>query len=164
MRLVVPQPLTPEAFAPFGDVIEASDQALPQVINHGHTRRYHDLAGLDVAEGGGRPIVSIFRGRPLAAPILKVVERHPLGSQAFIPLQHRDWLAAVAPPGDFDPKALTVFRATGRQGVNYRRGVWHHFLLALQPDSDFLVIERDGPGDNCDEILLDTADQLEVLL
>lgn len=164
MRRVIPQPLTPAAFATFGDVIEASDQAIPLEINHGHTRRYHDLAGLDVAENGGRPIVSIFRGQPLATPVLKIVERHPLSSQAFIPLQPRPWLVAVAPPGAFDPKALTVFRAAGGQGVNYRRGVWHHFLLPLEPDSDFLVIERDGPGDNCDEIRLDPADQLEVRL
>jgi ureidoglycolate lyase len=164
MRQVAPQPLTPEAFAPFGDVIAASDQTLPRPINHGHTRRYHDLADLDVTGGGGRPLVAIFRSQPLAVPVLKIVERHPLSSQAFIPLQPRDWLVAVAPAGAFDPAALTVFRAAGGQGVNYRRGVWHHFLLALQPDSDFLVIERDGPEDNCDEVQLLPADQVEVRL
>ena len=71
---------------------------------------------------------------------------------------------AVAPPGDFDPHALCVFRATGAQGVNYRRGVWHHFLLSLAPDSDFLVIEREGPGDNCDEIALAPAEQVRLRL
>ena len=164
MRQVTPRPLNHAAFAPFGEVIEVSDQVLPWEINGGHAWRYHDLAGLDVLEDGGRPIVSLFRSRPLETPVLKMVERHPLSSQAFIPLQPRDWLVAVAPPGDFDPHALCVFRATGAQGVNYRRGVWHHFLLSLAPDSDFLVIEREGPGENCDEIALSPADQVRLRL
>ena len=82
-----------------------------------------------------------------------MVERHPLGSQAFIPLQDHSWLIVVAPPGDaVDVTSLRAFRATGRQGVNYRAGVWHHPLLVLRPDHDFLVVDRDGPGENCDEI------------
>jgi ureidoglycolate lyase len=164
MRQVTPRPLNHAAFAPFGEVIEASDQSLPWEINDGHAWRYHDLASLDVAEDGGRPVISIFRSKPLETPVLTMVERHPLSSQAFIPLQTRDWLVAVAPPGEFDPHALTVFRATGAQGVNYHRGVWHHFLLPLEPDSLFLVIERHGPGENCDEIALAPADQVRLRL
>lgn len=164
MREVTPQPLTAEAFAPFGDVIEASDRAERMAVNYGYSTRFHDLAGVDVAEGGGRAIVSLFRARPLDPPLLTIVERHPLGSQAFVPLSGRPYLVAVAPPGAFDPAMLQVFRARPDQGVNYARGVWHHFLLPLEAESDFLVIDRDGPGDNLDEVELVPADQVLVRL
>lgn len=160
MRQMRPEPLTVEAFAPFGQVIEASDRAEQIPINYGHTTRFHDLARIEV--GDGRAIVSLFRADPLADGTLRIFERHPLGSQAFVPLQGRDYLVAVAPAGAFDPQAVKVFRARGDQGVNYAAGVWHHFLLALEPASDFLVIDRDGPGENLDEIEL--ADPIQVIL
>ena len=162
MREIIPQPLTAEAFAPFGDVIEASDRAERFAINYGHTVRFNNLAGIDVADDGGHPIVSLFRGQPLDPPLLRIFERHPQGSQAFVPLQGQPYLVAVAPTGAFDPAAVKVFRAEGAQGVNYRKGVWHHFLLAQTADSDFLVIDRAGPGDNLDEIELAEADQIMV--
>jgi ureidoglycolate lyase len=162
MREVSPQPLTAEAFAPFGDVIEASDRAEQIAINYGYTTRFNDLAGIDVADGGGRAIVSLFRAQPLDPPLLKLFERHPLGSQAFVPLQGRPYLIAVAPRGHFDPAAAQLFRARSDQGVNYAKGVWHHFLLALEGQSDFLVIDRAGKGDNLDEIDLAEADQILV--
>ena len=161
-RQIVSQPLTADAFAPFGDVIEASDRAEQIEINYGYTTRFNDLAKMDVAERGGRAIVSLFRAQPLSPPLLKVFERHPLGSQTFMPLQGRSYLVAVAPAGDFDPAAVQVFLAGPDQGVNYHRGVWHHFLLALHAQSDFLVIDRAGPGENLDEIHLDGADQILV--
>ena len=89
-------------------------------------------------------------------------ERHPLGSQSFVPLSGRPYLVAVAPAGDFDPAKIRLFRAEGHQGVHYRKGVWHHFLLVLDDDSDFLVIDRAGPGDNCEEVELAPADQIRV--
>lgn len=162
MLEIRPQPLDADAFAPFGDVIEASNRAEIIPINYGYTTRYHDLAQIDVAEGGGRAIVSIFRAKPLDELVLKVFERHPLGSQAFVPLQGRPYLVAVAPVGLFDPAAVQVFRADGTQGVNYRKGVWHHFLLALEAQSDFLVIDRAGDGENCDEVHLADADAILV--
>lgn len=96
--------------------------------------------------------------------MLKVFERHPLGSQAFVPLSGRPYLVAVAPAGAFDPTAVQVFRARPDQGVNYARGVWHHFCLALGAESDFLVIDRAGPGDNLDEVNLAAPDQIDVRL
>jgi ureidoglycolate lyase len=162
MRDVVPEPLTAEAFAPYGDVIEASDRAERIPINYGWTTRYRDLAALDYADDGGRAMVSVMRSKPLTPLVLKIFERHPIGSQAFIPLQGRPFLVAVAPPGDFDPSAVRVFRAEANQGVNYAKGTWHHFLLALEAQSDFLVIDRDGPGDNLDEIELAQADQIRI--
>ena len=160
MRTIVPEQLTADAFAPFGDVIEASDQAEVIPINYGWTTRFNALT--DVAVGDGQAIISIFRSKPLTTPVLKIFERHPLGSQAFMPLQGRPFLVAVAPPGDFDAAKVRVFRAGAHQGVNYAKGTWHHFLLALETESDFLVVDREGPGENLDEIELPEADWIAV--
>ncbi len=139
MRELAPEPLTAEAFAPFGSVIEASDAAVKIDINQGHAVRYDRLAEIDVADGGGTPVISLFRAKPLAELVLKSFERHPLGSQSFVPLNGRPYLVAVAPPGEFDPAGIRLFRAEGHQGVHYRKGVWHHFLLVLDDTADFLV-------------------------
>jgi ureidoglycolate lyase len=162
MRDLSPVPLTADAFAPFGEVIEASERAEVMPINYGWTTRFHDLA--DVEVGDGRAIISLFRSKPLEPLVLKIFERHPLGSQAFMPLQGRPYLVAVAPRGDFDPAAVRLFRAAPNQGVNYARGVWHHFLLALEAESDFLVVDREGPDENLDEVTLAEADWIRVVL
>jgi ureidoglycolate lyase len=155
-RTIRAEPLTREAFASFGDVIEASDLVRHFTINAGNTERYHDLAKID-AGPDGRVIVSIFRGQPRALPfVVEMMERHPLGTQAFVPMSGRPWLVVVAAAGDAPGvEDLRVFLARGDQGVNYARGVWHHPLLALDGVSDFLVVDRAGEGPNCDEIRLD---------
>lgn len=161
MRELTPEPLTAEAFAPFGSVIEASDAAVRLDINQGHAVRYDALAKVDVAGGGGFPVVSLFRAKPLAELVLRSFERHPLGSQTFVPLGGGPYLVAVAPAGGFRAEAVRLFRAEGRQGVHYRKGVWHHFLLVLA-ESDFLVVDRAGPGDNCEEVVLAPADEISI--
>jgi ureidoglycolate lyase len=161
MRELVPEPLTSKAFAEFGSVIEASDDSLRIDINQGHAVRFDRLAEVDVAEGGGAAVLSIFRARPLAELVLKGFERHPLGSQSFVPLSGRPYLVAVAPAGPFDSRRIRLFRAGPRQGVHYRKGVWHHFLLVLD-ESDFLVVDRAGPGDNCEEVELSPAEAIRV--
>ena len=161
MRELMPEPLTAEAFAPFGSVIEASDEAVRLDINQGHAVRYDRLAEVDAADGGGAAAISLFRARPLAELVLRVFERHPLGSQTFVPLSGRPYLVAVAPAGAFDPSAIRLFRAEPHQGVHYRKGVWHHFLLVLE-ESEFLVVDRTGPGDNCEEVELAPADEIGV--
>jgi ureidoglycolate lyase len=135
-------------------VIDADAATKRIEINEGTTERFHRLADVETAGDDARAIISIFRGQPRPFPIdIRMVERHPLGSQAFMPLQDHAWLIVVAPPGDdIDVTDLRAFRATGRQGVNYHAGVWHHPLLVLRPDHDFLVVDRDGPGENCDEV------------
>src|SRR4051812_6995981 len=161
MRQLTPEPLTADAFAPFGDVIEASDRAEVTPINYGWTTRYNALS--DVSVGDGRAIISLFRSKPLEPLVLKIFERHPLGSQAFMPIQGRPYLVAVAPPGEFDAAKVRVFRAAAHQGVNYAKGTWHHFLLALEAESDFLVVDRDGgPRENLDEVELSPADWIAV--
>jgi ureidoglycolate lyase len=105
------------------------------------------------------PLLSIFRTRPLDLPIsIKVMERHPLSSQAFYPLSNRPYLVVVAARGDFSAENLKAFIADGDQGVNYHRGVWHHFSLSLDETSDFLVIDRGGPEKNCDEVFIEDQD------
>jgi ureidoglycolate lyase len=158
-RTIRPEPLTQNAFAPFGEVIAAgSGERL--MINDGTTERFNDLAEIDVSAQGGRPIVNIFRAQPRTLPLpILMVERHPLGSQTFVPLGPAPFLVLVAPPGDtVTPADLRAFRTTPGQGVNYRRGVWHHPLIALNEVSEFLVIDRGGPGENCDEMHFDGAE------
>ena len=147
--------LTAERFAPFGDVIAADAARRHFPINGGNTQRYHDLARIKT-DPQGTPLVSIFRGQPRELPFaVALLERHPLGSQAFMPLGPQPYLVVVAPAGDAPtPGDLRAFLAQPGQGVNYAPGVWHHPLLALNEISDFLVIDRGGPGNNCDEITL----------
>lgn len=159
MREMTPEPLTAEAFAPFGSVIEASDEAVKLDINQGHAVRYDRLAEVDVSDGGGVAVISLFRAKPLAELVLRVFERHPLGSQTFLPLSGKPYLVAVAPVGPFDPAKIRLFRAEPHQGIHYHKGVWHHFLLVLD-ESDFLVVDRAGPGDNCEEVELVSGDEV----
>jgi ureidoglycolate lyase len=148
------EPLSSEVFKPFGDVIEASDAARHFPINDGYAERYHDLARVDVTSDGGHALINIFRAKPRSLPFqLLLLERHPLGSQAFVPLSPLDYLVVVAPAADApDLQALRCFRAAPGQGVNYARGTWHHPLIALHALCDFLVIDRGGAADdaNCD--------------
>ncbi|EHP43837.1 ureidoglycolate hydrolase [Cupriavidus basilensis OR16] len=150
VRLQV-EPLTVAAFAPFGDVIE-SEGRTPMVINGGMTLRYDDLAGVDVGARGGRALINFFDAQPYALPLgIRTMERHPLGSQAFVPLDEAAFLVVVAPIGDeIDEAAIRVFVTNGRQGVNYKRGVWHHSLIVTHGTARFLVVDRGGEGHNCD--------------
>lgn len=148
------QPLTQESFAPFGDVIEKENRDFFP-INNGLTERYHALSlaqvsGEDVAVG-----MSIFHN--LAATELpfqiEMLERHPYGSQSFIPLQQQKFVIVVALPLDHtqpDEQRIFAFLSNGQQGVNYHQGVWHHSLITLEHNSDFLVVDRIGGGNNCD--------------
>jgi ureidoglycolate lyase len=160
MRTLSIEPLTREAFAPFGDVIESEGREY-FMINDGSTRRYHRLAAVD-AGAEGEAIISIFRAKRLPMPLrVAMLERHPLGSQAFVPLLGNRFLVVVAPPGDDpQPDQVRVFVTDGRQGVNYHRGVWHHPVVALEDEDDFLVVDRNGPGSNCDEVHF--ADELQM--
>ena len=139
--------LTPEAFAPFGDVIEAGTAAKTFEINDGYTTRVHDLFQPEVRGANARVLVNYFLGRPRPLSV-SMLECHPYGSQAFIPMQPHNWWVVVAEQPEFD--ALRVFRARGDQGVNYRPGVWHHPLLVDQ-DQQFLVIDRHGDEHNLQE-------------
>jgi len=154
MKKLTIEPLTRTAFEPFGDVIEL-DGAKQIPINLGTTIRFHDLARIDVEDEGGRAIVNLFRGQPRDLPFeVSMLERHPLGSQAFLPLNDRPYLVVVAPAGELDPSRIRAFVTRGWQGVNYAKGVWHHPLLSLDQVSDFIVVDRSGSGRNLDEVSL----------
>lgn len=163
MTILRPAPLTQDAFAPFGEVIEVTGEAIE--INQGTTERYHDLARVDVSAEGGHPLINIFRGAATPLPFeVRMLERHPLGSQAFLPMEQVRFLVVVAPPGDtVAPDQVQAFLAEPGQGVNYARGTWHHPLLALGQTTDFVVVDRGGPGDNVDEVHFDTPLVIEPL-
>jgi ureidoglycolate lyase len=143
--------LNDAAFAPFGEVIGAKGEPSFQ-INQGMCDRFHDLARVDIADAEGAPGISIGRGRPYALPLeLRMVERHPLGSQAFIPLGGDPFLAVVAPDEDGRPGRPLAFLTGPGQGVNYRRGTWHGVLTPLVRPQAFLIVDRVGPGANLAE-------------
>ena len=157
VRLLQVQPLSAEAFKPFGDVIQANDAAKHFSINQGYAERYDRLALVDANDLGGQAGISIFRAKARPMPIeLSVLEKHPLGSQAFMPISGHAYLVVVAPGGNApEIDKAQCFLASAAQGVNYAKGTWHHPLLALH-DGDFLVVDRSGAkGDmNCVEFSL----------
>ncbi|AXK38060.1 ureidoglycolate lyase [Crenobacter cavernae] len=149
--------LTKDAFAPFGDVIQIDgSEWFP--INNGTTKRFHNLGRVEVTGEGGLPIISMCRGDAFHLPVeVKMLERHPLGSQAFIPTSGAPFIVAVAPAkedGQPDESQLKAFIVRGDQGVNYHRGTWHHPLVTLGTEGDFIIVDRGGPGHNCDEVQL----------
>lgn len=145
------EPLTSAAFAPFGQVIE-TDGAHHYPINNGMTERYHDLARVELGGVHPRPLISIFHGQPYALPLtLKLVERHPLGSQAFYPLSANPWLVIVAEDDAGTPTRLRAFAPAPGQGVNIAMNTWHGVLTPLEAASDFLVVDRGGEGNNLEE-------------
>ena len=152
MRNLIIEPLSKEAFAPFGDVIETEGSEF-FMINNGSTRRYHKLATVETAQPDDKAIISIFSAEQVPMPLtVRMLERHPQGSQAFIPLLGNPFLIVVAPLGDEPVSGLVrAFVTNGRQGINYHRGVWHHPVLTIEKRDDFLVVDRSGTGNNCDE-------------
>lgn len=150
MPELIVEPLTAAAFAEFGAVIAADAARKVYPINQGTTQRYHALACVDVV--GGRTAISIARAQPFALPLgIGMLERHPLGTQAFVPLAGTRWVVVVATSPEATPRAFLADRG---QGVQYHRGTWHHPLIALDDGGDFLVVDRIGDGDNCEEVRL----------
>lgn len=154
-------PLSAESFSSFGDVIETAGRDwLP--INNGSTQRFDDLAKLQADGKEARMIMSIFRAQPLQLPLtIQMLERHPFGSQAFIPLDQQQFLLVVAPASPTpEISEIRAFITNGKQGVNYHKGVWHHPIIAIDKQSDFLVVDRSGKESNCDEVYFPTETHL----
>jgi ureidoglycolate lyase len=140
-----PEPLTPQAFAPFGDVLDATGDFRP--INAGLCRRYHDLARMDF--GDARAGLSVFQAEARALPYrFDLIERHPDGSQAFLPMTAQPFLVIVATSPATPPQA---FLTNGAQGINLHRGTWHGVLTPLHAPGLFAVIDRIGPTLNLEE-------------
>lgn len=145
MQTLSPEPLTAEAFAPFGDVLEATGDF--RLINDGFCRRHHDRARLDFADA--RPGISIFQAEPRSLPYrFDLIERHPEGSQAFLPMTAHPFLVIVAPDPQARPRA---FLTNGAQGINLHRGTWHGVLTPLQSPGLFAVVDRIGLTPNLEE-------------
>ena len=152
--ILVPEPMTAESFSDFGQLIEFGGADF-ELINRGQTRKYTDLAALEITSG--RPAVHVFESLPVALPFsVRSLERHPLGSQAFIPMHNRPFPVVVA-PGDDEPEVerIRLFITNGRQGINLSAGTWHHHLISISEACRFVVIDRQGPGVNCDEWTLE---------
>lgn len=150
MRLIRTEPLTAEAFAPFGQVLEAAGDY--RLINAGLCRRHHDRAALDFGaetDPPGRAGLSIFQAAPRALPYeFDLIERHPEGSQAFLPMTADPFLVIVAPDLQAEPRA---FLTNGAQGINLARGTWHGVLTPLAAPGLFAVVDRIGATPNLEE-------------
>lgn len=142
MKTILTEPLTASAFAPFGDVLDATGEH--HLINAGLCKRFHDRASFDFAHG--RAGISIFHAVARSLPyIFDHIERHPAGSQAFIPMTAHPYLIIVSTGPDATPRA---FLTNGAQGINLHRGVWHGVLTPLHAPGLFAVVDRIGPGPN----------------
>lgn len=141
------EPLAAAAFAPFGEVI-AADGEPTKLINRDMCERFSDLARMEFTEGG-RAGISIFRAKCYPLPLLvEMVEQHPQGSQAFLPMSQDAFLVVVAADQNGKPGRPRAFMTRPGQGVNYRRGTWHGVLTPLEREGLFAVVDRIGPGDN----------------
>lgn len=150
-RKIALEPLTSKAFAPFGDVLEAAGEPA-MIINSGLCGRFHDLARLEFGGEGARAGLSLFRSKARSLPYeLDLMERHPLGSQAFLPLSADPFLVIVAPDQGGKPGTPRAFLTRAGQGVNYLRNTWHGVLAPLVEDAVFAVVDRIGKGGNLEE-------------
>ena len=147
-RIIKPIKINRSNFAEFGDLI-STNNINPIYINAGYAKRFDNLADLNTLKDGGKTIVSIFSALKRTFPMkIDMMEKHPLGSQAFIPMKETTFLAFVAPLGEFpEINKIQSFIIPPKTGINYKPGVWH-FPLITTENTNFLVIDRKGSGEN----------------
>ena len=160
MNILNIEPLSKAAFAPFGDVIEIEGSSWFH-INQGTTERYHRLGEVQIEGADGAAVISLARGDAFDVPLeIHMLERHPLGSQAWIPFNRTPFVVVVAPNGADDKPdtaKMRAFYAAGRQGVNYHINTWHHPLMSFRARGEFVVVDRAGTAQNCDEVFFATC-------
>ena len=146
--IIKPTEITRENFSAYGDLI-SSDSINPININAGYAKRFDDLAKINTSKDKGETIISIFLALKRSFPMkIDIMEKHPLGSQAFVPMKETIFLSFVAPPGDVpEISKIQSFIIPPKMGINYKPGIWHFPLIATE-DTDFLVIDRKGSGNN----------------
>jgi ureidoglycolate lyase len=159
--IINPIKITKENFSVFGDLI-SSENIEPIDINAGYAKRFDDLANINTLKDEGKTIVSIFSALKRKFPMkIDMMEKHPLSSQAFMPMKETTFLVFVAPPGDLpEINQIKSFIIPPKKGINYKPGVWHFPLISTE-DTDFLVIDRKGDGEN---LIIHNFDKDEVLL
>ena len=160
-RIIKPIPMTKENFSKFGDMI-STENIKPIEINNGYANRFDDIAKIDTANNNGETTISIFSAFKRSFPMkIDMMEKHPLGTQAFIPMKETTFLTLVAPEGKkLEMDKIESFVVPKGKGVNYKTGIWHFPLISTE-DMDFLVVDRKGPGEN---LIVENLDQEEILL
>ena len=146
--IIKPTEITRENFALYGDLI-SSDAIKPMDINEGYAKRFNNLAKINTSKDKGETIVSIFSALKRSFPMkIDMMEKHPLGSQAFVTMKETIFLSFVAPPGDApEINKIQSFIIPPKMGINYKPGIWHFPLISTE-DTNFLVIDRKGSGEN----------------
>ena len=160
-RIIKPIPMTKENFSKFGDMI-GTENIKPIEINNGYANRFDDIAKIDTSNNNGETTISIFSALKRSFPMkIDMMEKHPLGTQAFIPMKETTFLTLVAPEGKkLEMDKIESFVVPKGKGVNYKTGIWHFPLISTE-DMDFLVVDRKGPGEN---LIVENLDQEEILL
>ena len=160
-RIIKPIPMTKENFSKFGDMI-STENIKPIEINNGYANRFDDIAKIDTSNNNGETTISIFSALKRSFPLkIDMMEKHPLGTQSFIPMKETTFLTLVAPEGKkIEMDKIESFVVPKGKGVNYKTGIWHFPLISTE-DMDFLVVDRKGPGEN---LIVENLDQEEILL
>ena len=162
MKITInPKPITKENFSKFGDMITTTD-IKPIEINEGYAKRFDGIANLNTSKDNGETTICIFSALKRSFPMkIDMMEKHPLGSQAFIPMKQTTFLVLVAPEGNKpDLNKIEAFIVPPEIGVNYKPGTWHFPLIATE-DMNFLVVDRKGSGDN---LIIEHLDQEDIIL
>ena len=160
-RIIKPIPITTENLSKFGDMI-TTENIKPIEINNGYAKRFDEVAKLDTSNENGETGISIFSALKRSFPMkVDMMEKHPLGSQAFIPMKETTFLTFVAPEGEKpNLEKVECFIVPKGKGVNYKAGVWHFPLISTE-DMDFLVVDRKGSGDN---LIIENLENEEIIL
>ena len=162
MKKILARPLTREVFAEFGDVLDTGG-ANHYPINGGKAERYHDLAKVEAGGPNARVLISMVKSEPYRFPLtLTMVERHPFGSQAFMPLDPRPFVVVVCHDGEDGPGTPHAFVTEPGQGVNYARNTWHGVLTPIDEAQEFLIVDRGGDGVNLEEHFFDEPWQIHL--
>ena len=160
-KIIIPIKITRKNFSTYGDLI-SSDDVKAMDINAGYAKRFDNLANVDTLKDGGKTIVSIFSALKRTFPMtINMMEKHPLSSQAFIPMKETTFLSFVAPPGESpDINKIQSFIIPPKNGINYKPGIWHFPLISTE-DTNFLVIDRKGIGEN---LIIHKFDKEKIIL
>ena len=160
-KIIKPVPITKENFSKFGEVI-TTENIKPLEINNGYAKRFDEIAKIDTSSQEGETTISIFSALKRSFPMkIDMMEKHPLGSQAFIPMKETIFLTFVAPQGEKpNIEKIESFIVPKGKGVNYKAGVWHFPLISTE-DMDFLVVDRKGPGDN---LIIENLEKEDLIL